>query len=108
MLHPKQGRQQVPPDSGMIANQAYFFVESERSNAISIKKIIRNTFQGHKFWMAVFVSPLIFGYLIDAVDGIAKELPSYLIGFQNGFFWHTIFSELQRAESEITQNPALA
>jgi hypothetical protein len=81
---------------GMIANQAYSLIHSRKTGSVSIKSIFYQTFQGAKFWSAVLVSPLIFGYLLYSIDGMDKDLPCYILGFQNGFFWHTIFSKLSK------------
>ena len=87
--------------AGMIANQAYTLIQAEKKNTVSIRNILDQTFQGKKFWTAILISPLIFAYFFSSIDGLTKELPCYLLGFQNGFFWHTVFSKSEKHEPEI-------
>ncbi len=76
---------------GMVAQ--YFYIQAESGH----KKI---KFELLPFLMPIFASPIVFIPLLTLLENIhstgafsKSKLMIYLIGFQNGFFWKTIFKK---------------
>ena len=48
------------------------------------------------FLIPLLVSPLVYGVVFNAAKSAADTVTILIFGFQNGFFWQTVFGELAK------------
>jgi len=84
--------------AGMFFNQVFENLKIQKEageTRINVFRLLADGFTGITFWMAFFVSPLIFYatyYLVDKMPGGAV---GYFYAFQSGFFWYNLFNRLE-------------
>jgi hypothetical protein len=84
--------------AGMFFNQVFENLKEQKKEGVTRVKVFRllaDGFSGITFWMAVFVSPLIFYGTYYMVDKLPDGIVGYFYAFQGGFFWYNIFSRLE-------------
>ncbi len=84
--------------AGMFFNQVFENLKIQKEageTRTNVLRLLADGFAGITFWMAFFVSPLIFYatyYLVDKMPGGAV---GYFYAFQSGFFWYNLFNRLE-------------
>src|SRR4051812_14381414 len=58
---------------------------SKQEETVSISSEIKLVWKSVTFWKAMCVAPLVFMATYSAAGGLAGDLPSLLLAFQNGF-----------------------
>ncbi|GAB2678513.1 hypothetical protein [Nocardia goodfellowii] len=54
------------------------------------------------FWRAFAVSPMVFGFVLVGVGDSELTITQYLLAFQNGFFWETVFGGVAGTRTPTT------
>jgi hypothetical protein len=84
--------------AGMFFNQIFENLKEQKKAGVTRVKVfslLADGFSGITFWMAFFVSPLIFYGTYYMVDKLPDGIVGYFYAFQGGFFWYNIFSRLE-------------
>lgn len=89
---------------GMFFNQLFESLQRQKSKGkttVSIGETLKEGILGINFWMAVFVSPIVFFATYYLVSSIPDDRIAWFYAFQNGFFWHYVFNKFElRAKAD--------
>lgn len=84
--------------AGMFFNQLFENLKVQKEAGIKHANLFRlfaDGFTGITFWMAFFVSPVIFYGTYYLVDTLPDGAVGYFYAFQGGFFWYNIFNRFE-------------
>lgn len=84
---------------GMFANQIFEILQTQKTQGkttTNIKAATLEGFEGITFWMAIVVSPMIF-FTTYSMMGHMSNAVAIFYSFQNGFFWFTIFGNIEKS-----------
>ena len=89
---------------GMFFNQLFESLQKQKKagkTTINVGETFRTGFRGITFWMALFVSPLIYFATYYLVSTMPDDRIAYFYAFQNGFFWYYVFNKFDlRAKND--------
>jgi len=74
-----------------------------RQGSIQILTELKAVFSSSSFIAAMCIAPFLFIGVYNVVGRQPGEAPSYLLAFQNGFFWESVFREFEPHASPPTQ-----
>ena len=77
---------------GVVASYVYKRASAAPDDRLDIVRTLREMVRSGRFWMAFVVSPIVFNVVLVAVGDADLTLTHYLLAFQNGFFWETVFA----------------
>ena len=84
---------------GMFCHQMFTKIDKKEKagkEKIDVIKTFRSSFSGPSFIKAILISPIIF-YGFYKINGtVVNDVSGYILAFQNGFFWKTIFSSASK------------
>ena len=84
--------------AGMFFNQIFENLKVQKEAGVTRAnpfRLFADGLTGITFWMAFFVSPLIFYGTYYLVDKLPEGAVGYFYAFQGGFFWYNIFSRFE-------------
>jgi hypothetical protein len=84
--------------AGMFFNQIFENLKVQKeagTTRINVFRLFADGLTGITFWMAFFVSPLIFYGTYYLADKLPDGAVGYFCAFQGGFFWYNIFSRFE-------------
>jgi hypothetical protein len=97
--------------AGMLFNQIFENLKVQKEageTQANVFRIIADGITGITFWMAFFVSPLIFYGTYYLVDKLPDGAVGYFYAFQGGFFWYNIFSRFElKSKKQQLQTPVI-
>jgi len=84
--------------AGMFFNQVFENLKVQKeagATRVDLFRLFADGFFGITFWMAFFVSPLIFYGTYYLVDKLPDGVVGFFYAFQGGFFWYNVFNRLE-------------
>ncbi len=84
--------------AGMFFNQIFENLKLQKEAGethANVFRLFADGLTGITFWMAFFVSPLVFYATYYMVDKLPDGPVGYFYAFQGGFFWYNIFSRFE-------------
>lgn len=77
---------------GIFAQVLTSRLKRSKSDQIVIMTEIRSATQSRDFWIAMLASPMVLASAYDSVAQLNSFSLAFVIGFQNGFFFHAVLS----------------
>ena len=76
---------------GMLSRGIHDYIQNlpRISFIVAIRSVIRSS----AFVTAILVSPIVFFVLYNATKSVPDDIVSFLLAFQNGFFWQTVLEK---------------
>jgi hypothetical protein len=97
--------------AGMFFNQIFENLKMQKEageTQANVLRLFTDGIKGITFWMAFFVSPLIFYATYYMVDKLPDGAVGYLYAFQGGFFWYNIFNRFElKSKKQALQAPVV-
>jgi hypothetical protein len=87
--------------SGIFFGCLYRRIRNQQGS-VQILKEVKGVFSSSSFIGAMCVAPFLFISVYNLVGHQPGEVSSYLLAFQNGFFWESVFREFQPHASSPT------
>jgi hypothetical protein len=84
--------------AGMFFNQLFENLKVQKEagkTQANLFRLFADGLTGITFWMAFFVSPVIFYGTYYLVDKLPDGVVGYFYAFQGGFFWYNIFNRFE-------------
>jgi hypothetical protein len=82
---------------GIVCGEMYDRLKQSPTGAsVDILAVARQVCAGARFWMALFISPFLFFATYSAVGSDVGLPTAFILAFQNGFFWNTVFGGFQK------------
>ena len=94
---------------GLLAGSTYIGIISQvltgrlkrlREKRVSITRELRRATEVSDFWVAIIASPLVIAAAYSAITDVRSLILTCSIGFQNGFFFHSILAKHDMEESK--------
>ena len=78
---------------GMFANSVHSKIKSlpPGSDQIELNEVLGDSLRSSGFWLAIIISPIVFATVYLLVREQPDPVVSYLLAFENGFFWKAVF-----------------
>ncbi|MGW4370543.1 hypothetical protein ACWEKT_33355 [Nocardia takedensis] len=75
---------------GLVASHIYKKASAAGERGFHIGRTLADIPRSGPFWMALVVSPLVFGAVLGGVGDTDLTVAHFVFAFQNGFFWETV------------------
>lgn len=81
---------------GIFSRILFDEIKAANSEHIRIFKVVRKALASANFWLAISISPIVFGFVAKQFETLPDNASLGLMAYQNGFFFNSIFSMVQK------------